>query len=272
MLRSTAAFAILLTCVVGHARAHDFWIEPSQFVVRPQQAVSLYLREGDKLVGNSLPYVTDWFREFSRSDARGREPVTSELGDNPAAVIEIRSAGTTLLGYWSTPNFVALAPAKFESYLRQEGLEYVLAQRARLGESGKEARENFVRCAKTYLTTNRDALNATLQAPLGFTLELMPPDNLHALVPGDRVDLRLLYLGKPLAGALVTAFRKEAPEDKVQLRSDDRGRAALTLSAPGVWLVKAVHMVRLENHPRADWESYWASLLFELHAQSVGAR
>ena len=67
MLRSTAAFAILLTCVVGHARAHDFWIEPSQFVVRPQQAVSLYLREGDKLVGNSLPYVTDWFREFSRS-------------------------------------------------------------------------------------------------------------------------------------------------------------------------------------------------------------
>lgn len=267
MLRNAFAFAVLLICVVADARAHDFWIEPSQFVVKPRESVSLYLREGENLVGNSLPYVTDWFREFSRSDARGREPVTAELGDNPAAVIEIRSSGTTLLGYWSTPNFVALAPAKFESYLRQEGLEYVLAQRARLGESGKEARENFVRCAKTYLTTNRDALNAALQAPLGFTLELMPPDNLHALVPGERLDLRLLYLGKPLAGALVTAFRQAAPEDKVHVRSDAQGRAALRLSASGIWLIKAVHMVRLENHPKADWESYWASLLFELRAR-----
>jgi hypothetical protein len=177
MPRSTAALAILLTCVVGTARGHDFWIEPSQFVVKPRESVSLYLREGENLVGNSLPYVTDWFRDFSRSDARGREPVTAELGDNPAAVIGIRAAGTTLLGYWSTPNFVSLAPAKFESYLRQEGLEYVLAQRAQLGESGKEARENFVRCAKTYLSTNREALRAALRAPLGFTLELMPPDN-----------------------------------------------------------------------------------------------
>jgi uncharacterized GH25 family protein len=267
MPRRTAALAILLTCVVGTARGHDFWIEPSQFVVKPRESVSLYLREGENLVGNSLPYVTDWFRDFSRSDAQGREPVIAELGDNPAAVIGIRAAGTTLLGYWSTPNFVSLAPAKFESYLRQEGLEYVLAQRAQLGESGKEARENFVRCAKTYLSTNREALRAALRAPLGFTLELMPPDNLHALVPGDRLALHLLYLGKPLAGALVTAFRKDKPDDKLQARTDTQGRAVLRLSAPGVWLVKAVHMVRLENHPKADWESYWASLLFELRAR-----
>lgn len=266
MLRNTLAFAVLLTCVVADAQAHDFWIEPSRFVVQPRDSVSLYLREGENLVGNSLPYVTDWFREYSRSDARGRAPVTAELGDNPA-VIEIRSSGTTLLGYWSTPNFVALKPAKFESYLRQEGLEHVLAQRAQLGESDTEARENFVRCAKTYLTTNRDALSTALKAPLGFTLELMPPDNLHALAPGERLDLRLLYLGKPLAGALVTAFRQAAPEDKVQLRSDAQGRAALRLSASGIWLIKAVHMVRLENHPKADWESYWASLLFELRAR-----
>ena len=82
-----------------------------------------------------------------------------------------------------------------------------------------------------------------------------------------RLDLRLLYRGKPLAGALVIAFRKAAPEDKVQVRSDARGGAALRLSASGIWLIKAVHMVRLENHPKADWESYWASLLFELRAR-----
>ena len=53
----------------------------------------------------------------------------------------------------------------------------------------------------------------------------------------------------------------------MQVRSDARGGAALRLSASGIWLIKAVHMVRLENHPKADWESYWASLLFELRAR-----
>ena len=32
----------------------------------------------------------------------------------------------------------------------------------------------------------------------------------------------------------------------------------------GVWLVKAVHMVPLPKGQDADWESFWASLTFEL--------
>lgn len=271
MPRIALCVASVLILAAGSVRAHDFWIEPSKFVVNLDDAVSLRLREGQELVGNSLPYVTDWFQDFSRSDAQGRAPVVSEMGDEPAAVIRIRSAGTTLIGYRSTADFVALAPAKFEHYLRSEGMEYIVALRAKLGESAKAARENFVRCAKTYLTTNGRALSAGIQQPLGYTLELMPAANLLALSPGDTLNVRLLYLGNPLAGALVTAFRKERPEEKIHVRTDKQGRAGLTLSAPGVWFVKAVHMVRLENHPKADWESYWASVLFELTTR-VGPR
>ncbi len=267
MPRITLCLAAVLILAVGPVRAHDFWIEPSTFVVNLEDSVSLQLREGQELAGNSLPYVPDWFQDFSRSDAQGRAPVVSEMGNDPAAVIRIRSAGTTLIGYRSTADFVTLAPEKFENYLRSEGMETIVALRAKLGESDKEARENFVRCAKTYLTTNGRALAKEVQAPLGYTLELMPADNLHGLSPGDTLNLQLLYLGNPLAGALVTAFRKEKPEAKVHVRTDKQGRASLLLSAPGLWLVKAVHMVRLEKHPKADWESYWASLLFELRAR-----
>jgi len=272
MSRIALCLAAVLILAVGPVRAHDFWIEPSKFFVNLDDAVSLQLREGQELVGNALPYVPDWFQDFSRSDAQGRAPVVSEMGDDPAAVIRIRSAGTTLLGYRSTADFVTLAPEKFENYLRSEGMETIVALRAKLGESDKEAHENFVRCAKTYLTTNGLALSKEVRAPLGYTLELMPADDLHALSPGDRLNVQLLYLSHPLAGALVTAFRKERPEAKVHVRTDKQGRASLLLSAPGIWLVKAVHMARLEKHPKADWESYWASLLFELRAQRTMAR
>ena len=264
MPRAALFFAAVLILAIGPVHAHDFWIEPSKFVVSLGDSVSLHLREGQELVGNSLPYVSDWFQDFSRSDAQGREPVVSEMGDEPAAILSIRSVGTTLLGYRSTPDFVTLTPEKFEAYLRKEGMETILALRAKLGESDTDARENFVRCAKTYLTTNRRALRKEVHKPLGYTLELIPADNLHLLSPGDTLNVQLLYLGDPLAGALVTAFRKEKPEEKVHVRTDARGRASLNLSASGMWLVKAVHMARLEKHPKADWESYWASLLFEL--------
>jgi hypothetical protein len=37
---------------------------------------------------------------------------------------------------------------------------------------------------------------------------------------------------------------------------------AFALAAPGPWLIKAVHMARLESDARAQWESVWASLTF----------
>ena len=149
MFRTILCLLPALVLTTGAARAHDFWVEPSEFIVKPGDSVTLQLREGQQLVGNSLPYVTDWFKDFSRSDAQGREPVVSEMGDEPAATLSIRAVGTTLLGYRSTPDFVTLTPEEFAEYLRKEGMEYVLALRSRLGKADKEARENFVRCAKT---------------------------------------------------------------------------------------------------------------------------
>ena len=48
------------------------------------------------------------------------------------------------------------------------------------------------------------------------------------------------------------------------VRTDARGRAALRLDAAGFWMIKAVHMIRAENDPLADWRSSWASLTFSL--------
>src|SRR5436190_1224337 len=54
-------------------------------------------------------------------------------------------------------------------------------------------------------------------------------------------------------------------------RSDGLGRAELRLPAAGVWLVKSVHMVRLEGTEaewqHAEWQSWWASLTFALPAR-----
>jgi len=79
--------------------------------------------------------------------------------------------------------------------------------------------------------------------------------------------VRLLYEGKPLAGTLIMALQRGRPGAVSAVRSDSRGRATLKLDRPGLWLIKAVHMIPAPADANADWESFWASLTFALPAR-----
>jgi uncharacterized GH25 family protein len=98
---------------------------------------------------------------------------------------------------------------------------------------------------------------------LGFTLEIVPERDPEAWQPGSDLVFRLLYDGKPLAGALITALPQREPSRKLSARSDAGGRVSLRLPQAGVWLVKAVQMIPSDGG-KADWQSFWASLTFEI--------
>ncbi|HEX5719080.1 MAG TPA: DUF4198 domain-containing protein, partial [Thermoanaerobaculia bacterium] len=98
---------------------------------------------------------------------------------------------------------------------------------------------------------------------LGLELELIPERDPYALKPGEALPVRLLYRGKPLDGALVVAIAP--PDARVSARTAG-GRVSLALDRPGLWLIKAVHMIPAPEGSGAEWESLWASLTFELPA------
>jgi hypothetical protein len=52
----------------------------------------------------------------------------------------------------------------------------------------------------------------------------------------------------------------------VSARSDKDGRVRLRLPHAGMWMVKAVHMIPAPAGTQADWQSFWASLTFDLPA------
>ena len=94
-------------------------------------------------------------------------------------------------------------------------------------------------------------------------VELVPERNPYELTPGGELPVRLLREGRPLEAALVVGYPEDKPEQAVRGRTDEKGRVGLKLKAPGAWLIKAVHVERIEDD-RADWQSWWASLTFEL--------
>ena len=101
--------------------------------------------------------------------------------------------------------------------------------------------------------------------PLGFRLELIADGSPYRLRSNEELSFRLLYEGRPLAGALVAAVNRLHPGAKLSSRSDTNGRVRFPLAHEGTWLIRAVHMVPAPAGSGADWESIWASLTFEVN-------
>jgi hypothetical protein len=103
-------------------------------------------------------------------------------------------------------------------------------------------------------------------------IDLRPLHDPYLLGPGDRFDVRVTFDGRPLVGRRVGAFR---PGDGEPVRrwttTDGNGVARFTLDRGGFWLVRVVHLRACTDCAGADWESFWASLTFEVATAREGA-
>jgi uncharacterized GH25 family protein len=164
-----------------------------------------------------------------------------------------------VIAYSSLATFVELPAARFEEYLRQEGLERIIDIRAERGDRAKPGREHFYRYAKALLSGERTSVAAT--QPMGLPYEIVPDED--PTVGSAAFRGRVLHRGEPLAAALVVAMSRSDPSVRLAARSDGHGAFSFVLPRAGVWLIKSVHLVKASMFSRADWDSLWASLTFE---------
>lgn len=259
---------LLLVCAVfifsvKLALAHDFWISPSDYKPVSNTEIGLDVRVGQNFQGDSLPRIDDWFTRFEIMDAKGLRNVEGFLGDDPAGSVKIGKSLAVII-YQSNRTFVELDAEKFESYLRDEALENIIELRRELGEDQEKGREWFSRYAKT-LIKPVGAVSTGSDHDFAMTLEIVPLQDPYRVSVGDDLSLRLIYLGKPLSGIQLVAYNVAAPTEKKRVYTDINGKAEITLNRDGEWLVKAVHMIRAPvNKEGVDWESFWASLTFDI--------
>jgi hypothetical protein len=250
--------------------AHDMWIDATDFMPPAGKVIGLRLRVGQNFMGDPLARDPALINRFVSVDANGEKAVVGRDGADPAGLVRPTQPGLVVIGYFSNPSAVILQAQKFNEYLTEEGLEDIAALRAKHGDTQAEARERFVRCAKSLLLVGSPAPSSQHDRVLGFPLELVAERSPYTLASGDTLGVRLIYDSRPLPGALVIALNQDDPAAKVSARSDKAGRVRLPLAKPGRWLIKAVHMIPAPTGADHEWESFWASLTFQL-AQAAQA-
>jgi len=253
----SAVTAALLFAAALHA--HDFWIEPSTFHPAAGMTVAVGLRVGQNFVGDPVPRSSPYIERFVVKQGTVEEPINGVDSTDPAGWFTANGRVPAVIAYRSKPSRVEQPAAKFEDYLRQQGLERIVALRAQRGERGKPGTEIFSRCAKAILTGERASIAVT--QPVGLRYEIVP--SADPTFGGAPFRGRVVYERTPAAGMLVEAIFLKQPSIRLAARSDAAGAFSFALPRAGVWLIKSVQMIGAPRGADAEWESLWASLTFD---------
>lgn len=271
MDRRTLLAIVALECFAV-AKAHDYWIEPKTFRAPVEQSIDFAFKVGFGDEVEELAWRPSRCERCFVSLKEEQFDVAGVPDTMPALRVAFARPGTWTLGYRSFDSRLELEAEKFEAYLKEEGLEAIVAARKERGESEKAGLEQYSRCAKALVRVGDvDGVDLPGPSPLGLTLELVADLDPYTLAAKTKFPVRLLLRGEPLAGALVEAVRMDPSHRTLAARSDSAGRVEFDLDT-GAWMITAVHMERARRGENADWKSLWATLTFERHSATSPAK
>lgn len=239
--------------------AHEFWIEPLQFVVPEGTAVKADLRVGQNFRGSTYPYLSHRFQSFEMVDSLGRHAVSGTEGNRPALTSE-PAPGLVVFAYHAQPETLEYRdPELFAKYVTYEGLDWAIGAHQDAGLPLTGFSEHYTRNAKALLQIGPHDGGA--DRPMGLPFELVVEGSPYA--PGTtRVTAQLLWQGQPVADWPVNVFTREGETDLEQYRTDPNGRITVPFPKDSDILMNAVWLQRTETGLKPAWESWWASTTF----------
>jgi len=259
---TTLALAIAVCLVAASAAAHDFWLVPDVFAV---QASGEIVVKGQ--TSSAFPTTLSAVTPDRVTDAR----VIGPADDERIGALSTHDNSLVLRHRPKTPGQKVVAVAvgwrhiketaeSFRKYLVAEGAEDALA---RYDHSGQLPKSDVIRRYAKYGKTVVEVGDGgrAFDRVAGHPLEFIP---LADPAGADQLQMRLMFQGKPLAGARVHAGiapRDGKPATDVTLMTSNDG----IISAPagaGLWNVRTIHVVPAPPGADAQWDVHWATFVY----------
>lgn len=256
--------SLAIFAFAANAFAHEYWFEPGSFFLRSGESTPVHLYVGDGLSKDleERGFQPDMTPMFSLFFGSGASDVRASLaaGQTPVYRLSVNEPGNYLLAMHRDWAYITLEPAEFEAYLREDGMEYIIAERRKLGETDSPGKERYSRYLKSLIQVG-DVQDENYRRDAGLKLEITPDENPYAKRVGSTLSFTVRFDGKPLSGKRVFASNRSSAKQK--LRTDRNGRVRMKINGEGLWLVHLVFMQRCVSEcGEADWESFWGAYSF----------
>lgn len=249
------------------ANAHDLWMQPKSFRIEPGAVAPMTVFVGHgadrQRWGVGIDRVV-LLRSLSPAGVVDHKPSLRPASFSQDFPIQLGGSGVHVLMMQSANANSTLPALRFNDYLKVEGLTPAITARARSRSQNRPGREIYSRRAKALIQVGRGgAPQPHVTRPVGLSLEIVPELNPFEIKPGERLPIRVLYEGRPLAGALVKMTNLDNDRQPVESRlTDAAGRTVFRGQAGGKWLLNVVWTKPLKGNPDADFETTFSSLTF----------
>ena len=242
---------------------HEFWIQPDKFIYKHGEPVNIKFLVGENFTGENWTGDKDKIKSLRLyfGDVTDKN-FDDNLGKNKGDSLQIAvlDEGTVMVTLNTTNSFIDLEAAKFNDYLREDGLTEALKYREKNGDTAKNGLENYQRSVKTIFQVGSRFTNVYKQKT-NLPLDIIPAEHPYTVSKDGNFKVKLFFMDEKLKNTKVRVWHKL--DDKIsqeEYMTDDDGEIKFFLSPEGEWMISCVKMVRLEDDPKAEWQSYWGSL------------
>ncbi len=248
------------------ASAHEYWVEPREYVLDAPGQILADIRNGENYKSSNFSYIPRQFEFFKVTGPDGEAPVEGRTGDVPALSHTLSSPGLYTISYQGNFDKITFRDAaKIREYFDYEGLDGALERHLERGLAEDVFYEFYARCAKALVQVGPAGEDGRQDELTGMKFELVAEENPYTLEATDSLPVRLYLEGVPSPNRQIRIFRFDGELENTTIITDAQGRALIPLAGGGKFLLNAVHLYEGDEDPETEipeWYSYWASLTF----------
>ena len=270
------AAALLATATA--LAAHDFWLVPDAFAVTPGGWIDVRGQTSSRFPTSESAVALDRIADARVLSGSGDETIRDLSHAGTSLQIRHRptAAGQRVVALTLKPRSVRESAASFRRYLELEGAPEALERYGREGRlpTTDSVTRRYAKYAKTIVEVGRGGPRAFSRLA-GHPLEFVPVEDPSGLRAGQQAAFRLMYRGRPLAGARIHAEAAPAGTQMVggpRLETDAAGVVRVCVDRPGTWNVRTLQIFPVDSGPGADWDAHWATLVFEVPRRAAEMR
>lgn len=250
-----------LVCLIS--MSHEFWLQPKKYRYQVGEQMNVDFMVGESFTGEFWDLKRHQVEKLEMYNLTGKKDLLGEVKNSEGNNLgyKFSQTGTHMLTMQSSAAYIELEAEKFNDYLKEDGLDYILDERRKSNELDKPSKEYYTRFTKL-LVQSGDKPDDTYKKKTGLRLEIVPDKNPYSLASGDYLQCQVLFEGKPSAHALVKVWSHIGNKVFLQnIYTENDGTIKFPISNKGPWMVSSVRMIHSEKD-ESIYHSLWASLVF----------
>jgi uncharacterized GH25 family protein len=257
-----SVITIFMTLV---ASAHDTWLVPKTFSIRPGTRLSL-----DLTSGMLFPVLETSINPDRIETARVRingmaDDINNRISrkNSLSLTLQLNEEGTATCWVDLKPRLLELTPNLVEEYFSEINASPGIREAWQNMKTPKRWREIYVKHAKTFIKVGQNSTDKDWSEPVGMTLEIVPLANPTTLKVGDEFGVRVLKNGNPFPNFPLSVVLGGQSQGTFRT-TDSEGSAVFHLARAGRYLLRGTDL-RRSSKADIEWESDFTTLTIEVH-------